>query len=107
MNDDARPFQPRPAEYKTEMDGLGGLVRIPLEGGRHHGRELFMDETEVPAAILTTPRQAPFEWWTDAIAESMGATELGSDPMDPPGRYVLEIAPDTREPRYVAVEGDR
>ena len=106
MNDDARPFQPRPAEYKTEMDGSGGLVRIPLEGGRHDGRELFMDETEVPEVILTTPRRDRFEWWTEAVAGSMAATELGADPADPPIRYDLRIDPDTREPRYVA-EGDR
>ena len=78
MNDDARPFQPRPAEFKTEMDGTGGLVRIPLEGGRHDGRELFMDETEVPEAILTTPRETPFEWWTEAIAESSRARCLAA-----------------------------
>ena len=57
------PFQPRPAEFKTTMDGLGGLVRIRLTGGLHDGRELFMDEPDVPDEIFATPRQEPFEWW--------------------------------------------
>ena len=31
------------------MDGLGGLVRVPLKGGLHEGRELSIDEPEVPS----------------------------------------------------------
>lgn len=103
--DDARPFQPRPAEYKTTMDGLGGLVRLPLEGGLHDGRELFMDEPDVPPEIFTTPRREPFEWWPARLREAMSATSLGADPGAPPIRYVLRLDEETREARYVADEG--
>jgi hypothetical protein len=96
------PFQPRPAEYKRTMDGLGGLVRVPLEGGLHAGRELFIDEPEVPTAIFTTPRREPFEWWPARLRDEMAATALGSDPGAPPIRYVLRITDETGEPRYVA-----
>jgi len=96
------PFQPRPAEYKTTMDGLGGLVRVPLEGGLHAGRELFIDEPEIPTEIFTTPRREPFEWWPARLRDEMAATALGSDPNAPPIRYVLHIADETGEPRYIA-----
>ena len=96
------PFQPRPAEYKTTMDGLGGLVRVPLEGGLHAGRELYIDEPEVPTEIFTTPRREPFEWWPARLREAMAATAVGGDPHAPPIRYVLHIADDTGEPRFVA-----
>jgi hypothetical protein len=102
--DDARPFQPRPAEFKTEMDGLGGLVRIPLEGGLHEGRELYIDEPEVPPEIWTTPRREPFEWWPERLNDAMSRTALASDPDAPPIHYVLTISEKTREPRYVAEE---
>jgi hypothetical protein len=96
------PFQPRPAEYKTSMDGLGGLVRVPLVGGLHAGRELFIDEPEVPTEIFTTPRREPFEWWPATLRDEMAATSLGSDPSAPPIRYVLRVSDGTREPRFVA-----
>jgi len=96
------PFQPRPAEYKTEMDGLGGLVRVRLEGGLHQGRELFIDEPDVPAAIYVTPRAEPFEWWPADLQSVMAGTALGGDPGSPPLRYLLTVDPTTREPRYVA-----
>ena len=102
--DDTRPFQHRPADFKTEMDGLGGLVRIPLEGGLHAGRELYIDETEVPPEIWTTPDPEPFEWWPERLNEAMSGTALGSDPASPPIHYVLDVDDATREPRYV-VEG--
>ena len=102
--DDTRPFQHRPADFKTEMDGLGGLVRIPLEGGLHAGRELYIDETEVPPEIWTTPDPEPFEWWPERLHEAMSRTALGNDPEAPPIHYVLDIDGATREPRYV-VEG--
>ena len=101
MSDEGR-FQPRPAEYKTAMDGQGGLVRLPLEGGLHDGRELYMDEREVPDEIFTTPRAEPFEWWPERLREAMSGTALAGDPANPPIRYVLQVADDTREPRYVA-----
>jgi hypothetical protein len=102
--DDTRPFQHRPAEFKTGMDGLGGLVRIPLEGGLHEGRELYIDEREVPPEIWTTPRREPFEWWPERLADAMSRTALASDPDAPPIHYVLEVSEESREPRYVAEE---
>jgi hypothetical protein len=99
MNDER--FRARPADYKTTMDGLGGLVRVPLEGGLHEGRELFIDEPEVPPEIFTTPRAEPFEWWPARLSEAMSATALGGDPASPPIRYVLRVNEETREPRYV------
>jgi hypothetical protein len=100
--DDTRPFQPRPAAYKASMDGLGGVVRVPLEGGLHDGRELFIDEPDVPPEIYTTPLREPFEWWPARLRETMAATALGGDPAARPGRYVLRIDEETREPRFVA-----
>lgn len=99
----SRPFQPRPAEYKSVMDGLGGLVRIPLVGGLHDGRELFIDEPEIPDEIFASPRQA-FEWWPARLADVMARTALGSDPLAPPIRYVLRVD-DAREPQFVAEPG--
>ncbi|MBA2373714.1 MAG: hypothetical protein H0V74_05875 [Chloroflexi bacterium] len=96
------PFQPRPAEFKTTMDGLGGLVRVPLEGGLHEGRELFIDEPDVPTEIFTTPRRDPFEWWPATLRDAMEETAVGGDPDAPPIRYVLRVADDTREPTFVA-----
>jgi hypothetical protein len=103
--DDARPFQHRPADFKTEMDGLGGLVRVPLEGGLHEGRELYIDEREVPPEIWTTPNHEPFEWWPERLKDAMSRTALGGDPKAPPIHYVLEVDDETREPRYVAQDG--
>lgn len=100
--DDQRPFQPRPAEFKGAMDGLAGLVRIPLVGGLHEGRELYIDETEVPDEIWTTPRREPFEWWPARVREAMAQSALGSDPAAPPVRYVLRVDESSREPRFVA-----
>ena len=99
--DDTRPFQHRPADFKTQMDGLGGLVQIRLEGGLHAGRELYIDEREVPPEIWTTPEPEPFEWWPERLNEAMSGTALGSDPASPPLHYVLEVHDETREPRYV------
>lgn len=97
----SHPFQPRPAEYKSVMDGLGGLVRIPLVGGLHDGRELFIDEPEIPDEIFASPRQ-PFEWWPARLADVMARTALGSDPLAPPIRYVLRVDDDAGEPRFIA-----
>jgi hypothetical protein len=100
------PFQPRPAAYKTTMDGLGGLVRVPLEGGLHHGRELFIDEPDVPPEIFATPRAEPFEWWPDRLRDVMANTALGGDSGSPPVRYLLTVDEQTREPRFVATPED-
>lgn len=103
--DDLRP-PPRPADYKTVMDGLGGLVRIPLVGGLHAGRELFLDEPEVPDEIWTTPEREPFQWWPERLREVMAATQLGSDPAAPPQHYVLSIDAASREPSYTLAPSD-
>lgn len=100
--DDQRPFQPRPAEFKTALDGHGGLVRLPLVGGLHEGRELYMDEHEIPPEIWTTPNKEPFEWWPERLREQMAGTALAGDPDNPPGRYLLEVDDETREGRYVS-----
>jgi hypothetical protein len=96
------PPYSRPAEFKTSLDGQGGLVRVPLEGGLHHGRELFIDEMELPGEIYTTPQASPFEWWPARLHEAMAATALRADPAAPPTRYVLEVPEGTREPRFIA-----
>ena len=95
-------FQPRPADFKTTMDGLGGLVRLPLVDGPHAGRELFIDEPEVPTEIYTTARGATFEWWPASLQDEMARTALGSDPVAPPVRYVLHITDEGREPSFVS-----
>jgi hypothetical protein len=100
------PYQPRPADYKTTMDGLGGLVRVPLEGGLHEGRELFIDEPEVPSEIFTTSRKEPFEWWPARLRDAMASTALGNDPDAPPIRYVLRVDDSSREPTFVAESGE-
>lgn len=102
---DIRTPLPRPADYKTSADGTGGLVRAVLEGGPHDGIELFMDELDLPGEIWTSGEGHRFEWWPSAVAETMSATALGSDPDAPPVRYRLDIPDDTREPRYVAEPG--
>ena len=102
---DSRPFQPRPADYKAVMDGLGGLVRIPLVGGLHEGRELFIDEPDVPNEIFATPRREPVEWGPARLVDDMAQTALGNDPLAPPIRYVLRIDDETREPTFVAEPG--
>jgi hypothetical protein len=84
------------------MDGLNGLVRIPLEGGLHGGRELFIDEPDVPAEIYATPRLEPFEWWPARLRDAMAGTSIGGDPESPPIRYVLRVSEETGKPRYVA-----
>jgi hypothetical protein len=93
---------PRPAEFKTRLNDQGGLVRVVLDGGLHHGRELFIDEMELPRTIYTTPRAEPFEWWPEALRDVMAETALGGDPAAPPTRYELEVSAETREPRFVA-----
>ena len=102
MNDER--FQQRPADFKTALDGFAGLVRITLEDGLHAGRELYIDEPEVPTEIFTTPRADPFEWWPARLNEHMAATALGQDPEAPPIRYVLRVDETTREPRYVVAD---
>jgi hypothetical protein len=106
MNDE-RPFQPRPADYKRVIDGLGGLVRVPLSGGLHEGRELYIDEPDIPEEIFVTPRREPFEWWPARLRDAMAATTLGGDPAAPPLRYLLTVDPTTREPAFVAQPEDR
>jgi hypothetical protein len=96
------PNWPRPAEFKTQADGSGGLVRAVLVGRPHDGRELFMDELELPAAIYTTPDPAAFEWWPDRLQDQMSRLPIGSDLANPPVRYALRIPDETREPQYVA-----
>ena len=103
--DDSRPFQPRPAEYKSVMDGHGGLVRIPLVGGLHEGRDLYIDEPDVPTEIFATPRREPFEWWPARLNDVMAQTTLGNDPLAPPIRYILRVDDETREPSFVAEPG--
>ena len=99
MNRDPSP-PPRPAEFKTKVDGRGGLVRVTLVGEPHDGRELFIDEKELPPEIYAAPRPDAFEWWPANLKEAMDQTALGVD--GPPVRYVLRIPDDTREPLFIA-----
>jgi hypothetical protein len=102
MSDEGRPGQKRPGEFKTTLDDTGGLVRLLLVGGLHDGRELYIDEREVPPEIWTSPFEDQFSWWPERLREAMAATPTGGDPANPPGHYVLEVAEETREGRYVA-----
>ncbi|HEX7221952.1 MAG TPA: hypothetical protein VF231_01775 [Candidatus Limnocylindrales bacterium] len=96
-------FQPKPADFKTTMDGLGGLVRLPLVDGLHAGRELYIDEPDVPTELYATARHEPFEWWPASLQDEMATTALGGDPDAPPIRYVLRIDEETREPSFVSI----
>jgi hypothetical protein len=100
-------FQPKPADFKTTMDGLGGLVRLPLVDGLHAGRELYIDEPDVPTELYATARREPFEWWPASLQDEMAGTALGGDPHAPPIRYVLRIDEETREPSFVSSPAER
>ena len=93
---------PKPAEFKTKADGRGGLVRVTLVGEPHDGRELYIDELDLPPEIYTTSRPETFEWWSATVNDVMSQTALASDPATPPVRYVLRIPDDTREPLFVS-----
>jgi hypothetical protein len=102
MGTDAIEPRPRPAEFKTQLDGRGGLVRVRLVGEPHDGRELFIDELDLPAEIYTSPRPDAFEWWPARMASAMNDAGIAQDPTGPPVRYVLRVPNDTREPLLVA-----
>jgi hypothetical protein len=104
MSDDVRP---KPAEFKTVLEGTGGLVRVRLVGEPHDGRDLYIDEMELPAEIYATSGGRPFEWWPGTLHEVMARTATGSDPASPPVRYVLTVDEDTQEPLFVAEAGAR
>jgi hypothetical protein len=100
-------FQHRPAEFKTSLDGDGGLVRVQLVGAPHDGRELYIDEMELPTEIFATSGDHPFEWWPASLQEAMAGTATGGDAAAPPVRYVLKVDDNTREPLFVAEAGAR
>jgi hypothetical protein len=102
MSADISPSAPRPAEYKTQVDGRGGLVRVTLVGEPHDGRELFIDEQDLPAEIYVSPRPDAFEWWPGRLKDVMDRTPPTGDPAARPVRYVLRIPDDTREPLFIA-----
>jgi hypothetical protein len=93
---------PRPAEFKTRVDGRGGLIKVTLVGDPHDGRALYMDELDLPAEIWTTPEGMAFEWWGPAVKELMDRTAVGSNPTNPPVHYTLRIPEDTGEPLFVS-----
>lgn len=102
MNAESRTPEPRPAEFKTRVDGRGGLVRVRLVGEPHDGRELFIDEKDLPAEIYTSPRADAFEWWPGKLSDVMEGTALGNDPAGPPVRYILRVPDDTLEPLLIS-----
>jgi len=105
MNEKA-PSWPRPTDYKTSSDGRGGLVRVVFVGPPHDGRELFIDELELPQEIYTTANPAAFEWWPARLKAAMERWPIGSDPASAPVRHVLRIPGEAREPQYVAEPED-
>ena len=107
MTSDRPMPAPRPAEFKAQVDGRGGLVRVTLVGEPHDGRELFIDELDLPPEIYTSPRTDAFEWWPSRLKGTMDQSAFGADPSDPPVRYVLRIPDDTREPLFVAADEAR
>ena len=102
MSADALGPHPKPAEFKTQLDGRGGLVRVRLVGEPHDGRELYIDELDLPTEIYTSPRPDSFEWWHAGLQSVMHDAPLSRDPAGPPVRYVLRVPDDTREPLLVA-----
>jgi hypothetical protein len=94
--------QPRPAEFKTKADGRGGLIKVTFVGEPHEGRELYIDELDLPPEIWTTPAGVRFEWWGPAVKADMDRTAVGSNPDAPPLHYALRIPDDTREPLFVS-----
>ncbi|MDQ3690757.1 MAG: hypothetical protein M3406_12145 [Chloroflexota bacterium] len=102
MSNETPPPASKPAEFKTQVDGRGGLVRVRLVGEPHEGRELYIDELELPTEIFTSARSDAFEWWPRRLKEAMDHTSLAADPAATPVRYVLRIPDDTREPLFVS-----
>jgi hypothetical protein len=93
---------PRPGEFKTRVEGRGGLIKVTLVGDPHDGRALYIDELDLPPEIWTTPAGMPFEWWPPGVRELMDRTAVGSNPTNPPVHYRLRIPDDTGEPLYVS-----
>ena len=102
MSNETPPPEPKPAEFKTQVDGRGGLVRVTLVGEPHDGHELYIDELELPPEIWTSPRSDAFEWWPAGLKDVMERTSVGGDQEAPPVRYILRIPDDTREPLLVS-----
>jgi hypothetical protein len=102
VNADRTAPQPKPAEFKTRVDGRGGLVRVRLVGEPHDGRELFIDEKDLPVEIYTSPWPDAFEWWSAGVKDVMEQSVLARDPSAPPVRYVLRIPDDTQEPLFIS-----
>jgi hypothetical protein len=100
MTDDTQ--LPRPAEFKTRVDGRGGLIKVTLAGEPHDGHALYIDELDLPSEIWTTPAGMRFEWWPPGVKDVMDRTAVGSDPTAPPVHYTLRIPEDTGEPLYVS-----
>jgi hypothetical protein len=73
-----------------------------MVGEPHDGRELFIDEKELPPEIYTSPRPDAFEWWPASLKDAMDRTALGVDADAPPARYVLRIPDDTHEPLFIS-----
>ncbi len=94
------PDESRPADWKTALDGQGGLVQVRLVGPPHDGRSLFMDEHDLPSVIYTTGTPDRFEWWTERAQEAMVHLPAGSDPAAPPVRHVLRVAEESRVPTF-------
>jgi hypothetical protein len=105
MTDDAT--LPRPAEFKTQSDGRGGLIKVTLVGDPHDGRVLYIDELELPAELYTSGAGRPFEWWPPGVNDAMNRTAIGSDPIAPPVHYRLRVPEETGEPLYVSDEKAR
>jgi hypothetical protein len=93
---------PKPEVFKTQVDGRGGLIRVRLVGEPHDGRELYIDELDLPEVIYTPAAPATFEWWPERLKDVMASTALGGASGNPPVRYVLRVPDDTREPVFVS-----
>ncbi len=101
MSTDPTPV-PTPSEFKTQVDGRGGLVRVRLVGEPHDGHLLYIDELELPPEIYTSPHPEAFEWWSADLKDVMERNSVGGDQDAPPVRYILRIPDDTREPLLVS-----
>lgn len=96
------PDESHPAEYKTECNGEGGLVRVRFVDPPWAGRSLYIDELDLPPVIYTSAGSRRFEWWTERTHALMRSLPAGSDPDAMPVRYELQIPHHTRQPVLVA-----
>ena len=103
MSRDVRdPVLPATPRIQDAADGRGGLVRVTLVGEPHDGRELYIDELDLPAEIWTTPPGCASSGGAPESRRTWSGRRWGQTPAAPPIHYALRIPPDTQEPLFVS-----